>query len=329
MENFYDVLGISKDASNGDIKKTYRKLAIKYHPDKCSEGDEMFKKITEAYSVLSDESKKRMYDITGVTDNLNIDPHEIFSQLFTDFKPDVMGSFSEGFIKGFGGNIKTVPIDDNINNMFKDMMPGVLDSMSSMLTGRTITENLESDIIKDVIKEVILPKNNKPDAIKKTIHIELRSVYSGKQKRFKIKYTKVKKNQEIKDIEIIKTSLVLGDVIIKNKGNERIGYKERGDVILTFICKDDNYEIKNNDLILNHIITIEELYKGFQDKIIKPNGEEEEFIIKPEELIDEQVKIIKNVGLLDKNNKRGNIIINYNIKYLRLRDNIIIDNIFI
>ena len=329
MENFYDVLGISKDASNSDIKKSYRKLAIKYHPDKSNDGDEIFKKVTEAYSILSDESKRHMYDVTGVTDNLNIDPHEIFTQLFKDFKPDVMGEFSSGFIKGFGGNIKTVPIDDNINNMFKDMMPGVLDSMSSMLTGKTVTENLESDIVKDVFKEVILPKKNKPDAIRKKINIDLRSIYIGKQKRFKIKYTKVKKNQEFKDIEIIKLTLALGDIIIENKGNERIGYKERGDVIVTFICKDSDYEIKKYDLILNKTISIKELYSGFEDKIIKPNGEEEEFIIKPEELIDEQVKIIKNVGLLDKNNKRGNIIINYNIKYLRLRSNIIIDNIFI
>ncbi len=65
MESYYDVLGVKTNASSDDIKKAYRKLAHKYHPDKKT-GDELkFKKINEAYQVLSDESQRKQYDNFG------------------------------------------------------------------------------------------------------------------------------------------------------------------------------------------------------------------------------------------------------------------------
>lgn len=70
MEDLYEVLGVTKTASQSEIKSAYRKLAVKYHPDK-NPGDkaaeEKFKKITAAYDVLSDETKRRQYDSYGST----------------------------------------------------------------------------------------------------------------------------------------------------------------------------------------------------------------------------------------------------------------------
>ena len=61
--NYYELLQIDKSASQAEIKKAYRKLAKQYHPD-TNEGDESsFKEIATAYEVLSDENKKRKYDI--------------------------------------------------------------------------------------------------------------------------------------------------------------------------------------------------------------------------------------------------------------------------
>ncbi len=59
-ENFYDLLGISKDSSSDEIKKRYKRLAMRYHPDKgaCKETEEYFKKITHAYGVLGDSERK-------------------------------------------------------------------------------------------------------------------------------------------------------------------------------------------------------------------------------------------------------------------------------
>lgn len=67
--DYYEILGVSKDASDGEIKKAYHKLAIKYHPDKNrdnpKEAEEKFKEINEAYSVLSNKQKRAQYDQFG------------------------------------------------------------------------------------------------------------------------------------------------------------------------------------------------------------------------------------------------------------------------
>jgi len=64
MKNYYKILGLEKRASQGDIKKAYRKFAFKYHPDKNKEADaiEKFREITEAYEVLIDPQKRAHYD---------------------------------------------------------------------------------------------------------------------------------------------------------------------------------------------------------------------------------------------------------------------------
>ena len=68
MEDFYTTLGVSKNATQDEIKKAYRNLAFKYHPDR-NPGDkaaeEKFKQINSAYSVLGDESKRKQYDTFG------------------------------------------------------------------------------------------------------------------------------------------------------------------------------------------------------------------------------------------------------------------------
>ena len=65
--NFYDTLGVAKGASDDDIKRAYRKLAHKHHPDKAGGDEKKFKEINEAYQVLSDKSKRQQYDQYGQT----------------------------------------------------------------------------------------------------------------------------------------------------------------------------------------------------------------------------------------------------------------------
>ena len=68
MANYYDTLGVSKSATDAEIKKAYRKLALEYHPDRNQgnkAAEEKFKGINEAYAVLSDKQKRSQYDNFG------------------------------------------------------------------------------------------------------------------------------------------------------------------------------------------------------------------------------------------------------------------------
>jgi len=67
-KDYYQVLGVDKNASADEIKKAYRKLALKYHPDRTKgdkEAENKFKETAEAYEVLSDQNKKAQYDRYG------------------------------------------------------------------------------------------------------------------------------------------------------------------------------------------------------------------------------------------------------------------------
>lgn len=137
--DYYEVLGVDKNASEQDIKKAFRKLAMMYHPDrnKAKDAEAKFKEINEAYSVLSDKQKRATYDQFG-HDGLNqqgfssssFDPFDIFNQFFGGSGGGVKFSFGDGedddndiFSNIFGGgrrstkrqqNYETVPYSLNL-----------------------------------------------------------------------------------------------------------------------------------------------------------------------------------------------------------------------
>lgn len=93
-KDYYSILGLDKNASEKDIKDSYRKLAKKYHPDvnKSPDAEAKFKEITEAYEVLTDPKKKALYDKYGTVDEQQMGPE------WQEMDPEFMGGFP------FGGN---------------------------------------------------------------------------------------------------------------------------------------------------------------------------------------------------------------------------------
>lgn len=118
--DLYETLGVEKDAAEVDIKKAYRKAALRWHPDKNpdnkQEADTMFKKVAEAYTILSDPAKRALYDKGGMDavnggneedpDGDSVDPMNVFDQFFEGKDPfaDFDKMFDDDFFgSGFGG----------------------------------------------------------------------------------------------------------------------------------------------------------------------------------------------------------------------------------
>jgi len=123
-KDYYKILGVSKDATQEEIKKAFRKLALKYHPDRHKgnkEAEERFKEINEAYAVLGNPEKRRQYDTFG---SQEFHKHFTREDIFRDF--DFSDLFRDLGVGGnvfgkvfFGGTARGFDLDDIFSNIFQ------------------------------------------------------------------------------------------------------------------------------------------------------------------------------------------------------------------
>ena len=102
MRDYYEILGVSKNVSQDELKKAYRKVAMKYHPDRNPdniEAEEKFKEAAEAYSILSDGEKRQSYDQFGHAGVRGGGPGGFSSQMDVN---DIFSAFSDIFGGGGG-----------------------------------------------------------------------------------------------------------------------------------------------------------------------------------------------------------------------------------
>ncbi|MDI6855435.1 MAG: molecular chaperone DnaJ [Candidatus Thermoplasmatota archaeon] len=130
--DYYDILGVPKNASKEELKRKYRELAKKYHPDLCKEADaeEKFKEISEAYAVLSDDEKRAQYDMYG---HEGIAGRYTYDDIFRDFDFDIFRDF------GFGDV-------DRIFDMFFGRSPTFYSYREGSVRGEDLTYNLEVEL---------------------------------------------------------------------------------------------------------------------------------------------------------------------------------------
>lgn len=141
-KDYYEILGVSRDANETDIKKSYRKLSKQYHPDlnpDNKEAEEKFKDIAEAYSVLSDSEKRSNYDRFGTADGRGnpfggMDMDDIFSQMFGGGSP--FGNRRGGNRKRKGNDIRI-----NLKMSLDDLFNGVHKKIKYRKTNKCVTCN--------------------------------------------------------------------------------------------------------------------------------------------------------------------------------------------
>lgn len=213
-KDYYKTLGVAKNATQSDIKKAYRKLAVKWHPDK-NQGDknaeQKFKEISEAYDVLSDEEKRSKYDQFGA-DWQNYQQSGDAGQGFDWSKYANQGGGQYYSSQDFGG--------DDFSDFFEHLFGGRAGGFGGGRTSRTM----------------------KGQDVEAAMHITLDEAYHGVKKVIDLNGKKMRMT--------IKKGTESGKILkVKGKGNPGFNGGPAGDLYLKVIV-DDNYfyQRRGNDL---------------------------------------------------------------------------------
>jgi len=339
-KDYYTILELNRDASMDDIKKSYKKLAIKWHPDKNRDNrelaEEKFKEITEAYGILSDEEKKQKYDQFGICDG----EAPNFEGGFPDFAEMFEGGgfpFGNMFGSMFGERtqqkqkpIQEVKIGLTFNDLFRGCEKKIEIDINSMCVECTGTGSIDK----------IKPKCDKCKG--KGAFMMIRPIGPGmvqqqaipcdkcQQTGYCINHSKicgkcsgkgVYRDKLIKDINIKKNFDYQTKMCMRGMGSFDTETESKADIFIKFKIinePDVIYEIVNNyDILLKYKISIYDALTGndiFIDHI--DNGK---YYFKNDSVIqDGDMRYVKNLGLPYSENNidgRGKLIIKFEYEY--------------
>lgn len=143
--DYYEVLGIHKNASKIEIRKAYHKLAIIWHPDKNNSSDAKikFQKISEAYQVLYNEKSRSEYDLSGRTDFKMKSPEDLFNELFNNVDPVISRFLKNTFsdIKDKFNNSEKVNLWELFTNIDKDTLIEEGGNVVKHILKKSLTDN--------------------------------------------------------------------------------------------------------------------------------------------------------------------------------------------
>lgn len=288
-ESFYNILEVPETASSDDIKKSYRQLSLKFHPDRnnnSAESNAKFQKISEAYETLGDLEKRKAYDMSKNNPFSNImsgrggNPmDDLFSQLFGH------GMQQHGFPFGQGS-----PFGPNVQ-IFRNGVP----------------VNMQQGL-------------QKPTPIVKTINIKMETVLVGINIPIEIERWMNENGNKVFEKETIYVDIPKGIddgeiIIIRDKGN-MLNDDIKGDIKL-FIKIDNNTEFKRNglDLCFNKTITLKEALCGFTFELNYLNGKSYTITNAGGNIVPSGFrKIIPNMGFT-RDSHVGNLIIIFDVTF--------------
>jgi len=236
-KDYYKILGVTRDASEKEIKSAYRKLAREYHPDVNPTAEEKFKEINEAYEVLSDTEKRGRYDNLGSNwrDGAQFEPppgYEGYSTQFGD-----MGGFSDFF----------------------DVLFGQMGQMGGM-GGRQHQFNVNFGQP---------APTRKPQPVEQTLDVDLEDILNGGEKRIQVSVS----GEKPQTITVKIPKGVKPGQKIKLSDAIKAGNRQRMDLYLTIHVKPHPlYTLENNDLIYEVALSIPDLMLGTEITVPTPEG---------------------------------------------------------
>jgi len=344
-KKYYDLLGVEQNASETEIKKNYKKLAMKHHPDRNpnnrEESEQKFKEISNAYKILTDTEKRHIYDKfgeEGLQNNggmpSNFNPFSMFEEMFGE---SGMGG-GMGGMGGMGGGMPGMGgFHFNMNGMNgmngmggskkqkKQEIKKIKISLEDLYKGKilkfTVNRNVLDSSKKDLIKTCTNCNGSGVEIIIQQIGPMIQQMQgicnscSGQGKT--IPNDCLQKNQEKISIDIEKGMCNEDKIILENKGNFNINTMENDDLVFIIIEEPHNiFKRVENDLVIGLDINLIDSLVGFNFNLKQLDNTEviisSDNIIKPN-----QAKVIKNKGmpLNSKSNVFGDLIIKFNIIY--------------
>ena len=322
-KDYYQILGLKKDATDAEIKSAYRKLARKYHPDvnKTKEAETKFKDINEAYEVLGDKQKRQRYDSFGSNwqGGAQFDPNQ-FSNMGFDFSQAFGGgggysnfSSNMGSMGGFSDFFKTLfgDFDSQYSTGNSQGFSSFSGGRGSSRRAKSQPENMESldvtqdlslsvaDLMKDGAISVTLKNLEKctncsgPGSI---CHNCGGTGFVNTNRTLKVNIPKeVKEGQKIR---------------LKNEGKSD-SYGRKGDLYLKISFYDKNYEINGVDLTKKLDITPSEAVLGCAKEVTTPHGK---ITVKiPSNSNSGKTMRLKELGLPKKSGGYGNLNLKMNL----------------
>lgn len=293
-ENYYNILGVNENSTRDEIKKAYRNLQMRYHPDKnqgSQEAINMTQKINEAYEVLGDPEKKAEYDMmkanpfarmnsNGMSMNMgmNMPMNDLFNVFFGDLGAQMGGLGPNAKIHIFHG-------------------PGGFHSQTGPIHFQSM---------------------NKPIPIIKNMQVNMEQVLNGGSLPLEIERWTIENGIKVFEKETIYVDVPAGVdegeiIVLRNRGNV-INELCKGDIKICFnILNNTNFKRSGLDLILEKNITLKEALCGFSFEIEYINGKSYTLNnTKGKIVCPEYQKVYPGMGL-KRGEHKGNMIIHFHV----------------
>lgn len=316
-KDYYEILGVSKNASQDEIKKQYRKLARKYHPDvnKSSDAQAKFKDINEAYEVLGDEQKRKRYDSLGSAWNQGADftpPPGFEGFNFNNFSSGgAQGGFSDFFSAIFGDIMSNQSARGGFQSNFGDFSQFTQTQNARnqrySQTQQRASQRAQEKL--DIIQNVNLTIEDIINCPKKTITVSsfqpCRACHGSKQGFCSTCMgTGIEKITKNITFQVPKFTKDGQKIRLKGEG-KKDEYGNSGDLYLIVKINDKDYEINDFDLIKDVELLPFEAVLGCEKQIETPSGKIKIKI--PAGTSSGKKLRLKNMGLNKKDGTKGNL----------------------
>ena len=316
-KDYYETLGVKRDATQAEIKSAYRKLARKFHPDvnKTKEAEEKFKDINEAYEVLSDKDKRQRYDSLG--SNWQGGADYTPPPGFENFNFKFHNAGGQGFDFGQSGGFS-----DFFSSLFGDFMAGgnMGNSQTRGFSCFDFGQNMNMNMNTQYERK---PQKSEDLDVTKTVTITAKDLF--KQEPVNVRYTEMDKCTQCppgggfcrncngtgivsvnKSVKVNLPKEVKEGQKIRLKGQgKRDSYGRVGDLYLIIKFKDSEYQVDGADLTKEIEITPSQAVLGANKEIETLHGKINIKI--PEKISSGQALRLKNLGLPLKSSGYGNL----------------------